>query len=48
MTQTNPLSGRFAAAASALALSLFLFGGTVATPSTAQASSPVAYVGIVA
>ena len=37
---------RFAAAASAFALSLVMISGTVSVPSTAQASA--AYVGVVA
>lgn len=45
MTQTT-FSNRAAAALSAFVLSLMLFTGTVATPTTAQAS--VAYVGVVA
>jgi len=48
MTQSNPLSSRLAAAISAFALSLFLFSGTVAAPTSAQAASPAVYLGIVA
>lgn len=46
MTTFANLTGRFAAAASALALSLVLISGTVATPSPAYAHT--AYVGVVA
>lgn len=46
MTTFANLTGRFAAAVSALALSLVLISGTVATPSPAYAHT--AYVGVVA
>lgn len=46
MIQLSTLSNRMAAAVAALALSLTLFGGTVSTPSPAQAH--VLYVGAVA
>jgi hypothetical protein len=48
MTQSTPFASRAAAALSAFALSLLLIGGTVATPSAAQASSAATYVGVVA
>ncbi|MEQ1542655.1 MAG: hypothetical protein HOO94_06720 [Novosphingobium sp.] len=48
MTQTTSLSNRIAAAASALALSLFLLSGTIAVPSNAQAHNASSYVGQVA
>ncbi len=46
MQTVSNLGSRFAAAASALALSLVIITGTVATPSSAQASST--YIGNVA
>ncbi|MFM2300726.1 MAG: hypothetical protein RLZZ84_462 [Pseudomonadota bacterium] len=46
MTIRSGLTGRFAAAISALTLSLVLISGTVATPGTAQAHT--AYVGVIA
>ena len=46
MQTVSNLGSRFVAATSALALSLVIITGTVATPSTAQAST--AYVGVVA
>lgn len=46
MTTFTDLGSRFAAAATAFALSLFLISNTVSMPTTTQASS--AYVGVVA
>ncbi len=46
MISLSNIAGRFAAAASALALSLVLISGTVATPTPAFAHT--AYVGVVA
>ncbi|MEQ1495859.1 MAG: hypothetical protein ABL912_08890 [Novosphingobium sp.] len=46
MTQQSTFAHKLAAAASALVLSLILFGGTVTMPSAAQAST--VYVGEVA
>lgn len=46
MQTVSNIGSRFAAAASALALSFVIITGTVATPSNAQAS--IAYVGVVA
>lgn len=45
MTQISNLGSRFAAAVSALALSLVMISGTVTAPSAAQAST---YVSVVA
>lgn len=46
MTQQTTFANKLAAAASALALSLILFGGTVTMPSAAQAQT--VYVGEIA
>ena len=46
MTKTSIFSSRFAAAASAFALSFVLITATVSTP--AEASAKTAYVGVVA
>lgn len=48
MSALSQLPARFTAAVSALALSLVLISGTVSVPTTAQAQTSGAYVGVVA
>ena len=48
MQTLSSLSSRFAAAASAIVLSVVLIGGTVSVPAEASTPACSAYVGVVA